>query len=195
MSKLTLDPHEAVDKVAQWVDEEQPLINEVIRFAGDWDGWAHNQFAKWLQRNLRDTTGRLDPLDVMTEVGQVWTGQAAVPVFRRRPGERVERADLVFNVDENVDEQAPPLIVMQLRCESSTTAWTDYHAALSTDVALLHRVDPALLPDPASRGRVVIALGIGPYYADHDRAPGFTVRFAGGNPLVAVQWWSDLEIH
>ncbi|TQM78891.1 hypothetical protein FHX81_1177 [Saccharothrix saharensis] len=195
MSKLTLEPREAVDKVAQWVEEEQPLINEVIRFAGDWGGWAHNQFATWLQRNLRDTTGRVDPLDVITEVGQVWTGQAAVPVFQRRPGEHVERADLVFNVEEDIGERAPALIVMQLRCETATTAWTDYHAALSTDVALLHRVDPALLPDPASRGRVVMALGIGRYYTDHDVAPGFTLRFAGGNPLVAVQWWSGTGIH
>lgn len=194
MPYLMLDPHQAVDKVAEWIDEEEVLINEVIRFAEDWDGWAHNQFARWLQRNLRAEAGNEDPLDVRTEVGHIWTGQVGVPVFQRQPGARVERADLVFNASENVADHAPPLIVMQLRCEAAAMERNDFHAELSMDAGLLHRVDPALLPDPRDRGRVVMALGIGRYYADHGAAPGFSVKFAGSNPLFAVQWWSDLQI-
>ncbi|GAB3003905.1 hypothetical protein GCM10027184_71210 [Saccharothrix stipae] len=191
MPYLMLNPYQAVDKVVEWIGEEELLIDEVFRFAGDWDGWAHNQFSLWLQRKLR-APGSDDPLDVRTDVARIWTGDAAVPVFQRQPGEPVKRANLVFNATENIDEQAPPLMVVQMRCEASPQKWDDFLSGLSADVARLYRVDPALRPDPAERGRVVMALGISRFDSDHGVAPGFFVKFAGQKYV--VQWWTDVEV-
>ncbi|WP_033438872.1 hypothetical protein [Saccharothrix sp. NRRL B-16314] len=191
MPYLMLSPYQAVDKVVEWIGQEELLIDEVFRFSGDWDGWAHNQFARWLQHDLR-APGSEDLLDVRTEVGAIWTGEAATPVFQRQPGERVERANLVFNMTENIDEEAPALIVMQLRCEATAQQWDDFLSDLSADVSLLYRVDPALLPDPAERGRVVLALGINRVDSDHGVAPGFFAKFAGQKYI--VQWWADVEV-
>lgn len=190
MPFLMIKPLEIVNKVVEWIGQEEKLIEEVRRFSGDWDGWAHNQFARWLQQDLR--AGSDDPLDVLTDVGRVWTGDAVVPVFQRQPGEPVERADLLFNLNENIDEKAPELTVVQLTCEASAQKWADYLSALSAEVALLYRVDPALRPDPEERGTAALALGINRADDDHGAAPGFLTRQAGVDYV--VQWWTDLEV-
>ncbi|MFI9005610.1 hypothetical protein ACIGNX_00065 [Actinosynnema sp. NPDC053489] len=184
MPYLTIDPRAVLTKLVEWIDAEEPVIEEVFRFSGDWDAWAHHQFARWLQRDLRPPDG-VDPLDVVTRIGRLWTGDAVTPVFRQDP---TVPADLVFNLGAAADD-APPLVVVQLRCDASARTWHDYVADLGADVARLRGISPDLVPPPRRRGTAAVAVGVHRVDAHRVVAPGFAATFAGRRHV--VQWWAD----
>ena len=60
-------------------------------FAGGWEGWARNQFALWLQGQLRLRLRNNNPLDVLTEANHIPTGEGSIAPVERLPG-RAPRA-------------------------------------------------------------------------------------------------------
>ncbi|MFI9005609.1 hypothetical protein ACIGNX_00060 [Actinosynnema sp. NPDC053489] len=188
MAYNTIGPADIVRALVQWIKAEQPTIETISVFAGGWEGWARNQFALWLQAQLQMGLRNNNPLDVLTEANFIPTAEGAVPVFESTQ----QRADLVFNALSPTVEAEPPVVIMELKCQSPKQQWTAFRAGLSRDVAKLYGVNPDVDDTFGADNVTVLSAGICFNVPNLRPAAGYRVEGAGNQ--YAVQWWADPDL-
>jgi hypothetical protein len=188
MAYNTIGPVDVVKAVVEWIQADQPTIDTLSVFAGGWEGWARNQFALWLQNQLRLRLRNNNPLDVLTEANYIPTGEGAVPVFENA----LARADLVFNALSPAVADTAPVIITELKCQSPKQTWTSFRSGLSRDVTKLYGVNPDVDDAFGPENVMVLSLGICFNEPGFRPAAGYRVESAGRQ--YAVQWWADPDL-
>jgi hypothetical protein len=185
----TINPVVAVEAVVRWIQASQPTIQALSLFAGGWEGWARNQLALWLQEQLQVQLGNDYPLDVLTEAGDIPTGDGAIPVFE----DPDLRADLVFNALSPIGGRArPPVVITELKCQTPKQPSSAFRRGLVKDVDKLLDVNPDIDNTFGAGNVMLMSLGICFNEPRLRPAPGFRIEQATNE--YAVQWWSDPDL-
>lgn len=177
----TVNPTLVTDAIVEWLKAERTKIDNASLLSGGWERWAAVEFPLWMRQQFQDG----EELDVVSEVNII--PGTDVSVYK----ERTLLTDLVFNALSRPGETAPPVIVMELKCQSPRQRWTDFRAGLVEDYSRLYNINPLLREHFDDRG--VIGMSVGICFNDPDLVPadGYQVKKAGN---LAVQWWSDTTI-
>ena len=188
MAYNTIGPVDVIKALVGWIQADQPTIEALSVFAGGWEGWARNQFALWLQGQLRLRLRNNNPLDVLTEANHIPTGEGSIAVFDSPQ----QRADIVFNALSPTVEAEPPVIITELKCQSPKQPWPAFRAGLSRDVTKLYGVNPDV--DDAFGPENVMVLSLGICFNEPGARPAAGYRIESAGRQYAVQWWADPDL-
>ncbi|MFT7836158.1 hypothetical protein Q5530_08385 [Saccharothrix sp. BKS2] len=176
----TINPVVFIDALAEWIEAERDAIRDVSLFSGGWEVWATTQFPLWLKSQFQNQ----EELDASTHVDIV--PGANVPIYENP----AKNADLVFNALSPIGAAVPPVMVVELKCQTPRQRWADFRCRLTENLSKLHSTNPDLRERFADRGAIGLSVGISSNDPDLTPALGHRVRRVD----LAIHWWADTEM-